>query len=147
MIPDLTVSNDSASRDEGQTSQQNTNTQDKLVPSQNLGVAAGSNLTSGFEAPVGETELKLAELWMEVLRLGRVGRHDDFFDLGGNSLAATQLVSRIRAGMGIEIPLRLMFEAPTIAGFAEYIGTIRWMSSEPASPAEALDADRTEIEL
>jgi acyl carrier protein len=101
----------------------------------------------GYEPPQGETEQTLGAIWLEVLRVEHVGRHEDFFELGGNSLAATQLVSRIRASLGVEIPLRLMFEAPTIAGFAQYIGTIQWMSSDSAPPPDALSDGRTVIEL
>jgi acyl carrier protein len=108
--------------------------------------AVGS--ATGYEAPECETEQKLAAIWVEVLRVERVGRHEDFFELGGDSLAATQLVSRIRASLGVEIPLRLMFEAPTVAGFAEYIGTIKtieWMSSESATQSGS--DDRTEFDV
>ena len=103
--------------------------------------------TGGYEAPQGETEMKLAAIWCEVLRIDRVGRDDDFFALGGNSLAGTQLVSRIRTALGVEIPLRLMFEGPTVAGFAEYIGTIQWMASDSSSSGEGVDGDRTEMEI
>ncbi|WP_341809873.1 phosphopantetheine-binding protein, partial [Paraburkholderia tropica] len=74
-----------------------------------------------YEAPQGETEQTIAALWAELLGVERVGRHDNFFALGGHSLLATQLMSRVRARFGVELPLRELFEAPTIAGFAPRI--------------------------
>ena len=64
-------------------------------------------------------EATLAALWAEILGRPRIGIHDNFFHLGGHSLLATQLVARMQAAFGGDITLRMVFEAPTVAGFAE----------------------------
>ena len=78
-------------------------------------------LESIFAAPRTPVEGLLAQIWAEVLKLESVGIHDNFFELGGHSLLATQVVSRIGASCQAEIPLRFLFESPTIAGLAERI--------------------------
>lgn len=70
------------------------------------------------EAPRTATETFLVSLWCEVLGIQQVGIHDNFFKLGGHSLSGTQLVSRIRRHWEIDLPLRTLFEAPTIAELA-----------------------------
>ncbi|MET0401982.1 MAG: amino acid adenylation domain-containing protein, partial [Cystobacter sp.] len=72
-----------------------------------------------YVAPRTEAEQRLAEIWCTVLQVERVGANDHFFDLGGHSLLATQLVSRVRQAFGVEIPLTLLFEKPTVAALAE----------------------------
>jgi amino acid adenylation domain-containing protein len=68
-----------------------------------------------LEAPASPVEELLAGIWCEVLGLDRVGRDQNFFELGGHSLLATQVTSRVRRIVGVEIPLRAIFEAPTLA--------------------------------
>ena len=76
---------------------------------------------SGFAAPQTSTEETLARLWGEVLGLEQVGRYDNFFELGGHSLLATRLVARIRQAFKVDLSLRRLFEAPTIAAVADFI--------------------------
>ncbi len=74
-----------------------------------------------YEAPRTPCEERLAEIWAEVLGVARIGRHDNFFALKGHSLLATQVLSRIRDAFDVQLPLRSLFEAPTIAALAERI--------------------------
>jgi acyl carrier protein len=78
-------------------------------------------LEKQFVAPRNPTEESLAAIWSEVLGLARVGIHDNFFELGGHSLLATRVASRARQSLAVEMPLRSLFEIPTIAGIAAAI--------------------------
>src|SRR5262249_24031818 len=98
----------------------------KALPAPDLGRAERDG---DFVSPRNAVEETVASVWAAVLRLGEVGIHDNFFELGGNSLLATQAVARLRESLGRELPLRALFEEPTVAGLARRIGA--W--TEPAS--------------
>ncbi|HYU33064.1 MAG TPA: amino acid adenylation domain-containing protein [Thermoanaerobaculia bacterium] len=72
-------------------------------------------------APRDAMEERLAAIWREVLRLDQIGIHESFFAVGGHSLLATQVITRVRAELGVELPLRRLFEAPTIAQLARLL--------------------------
>ncbi|MEB2320734.1 MAG: amino acid adenylation domain-containing protein, partial [Pseudomonadota bacterium] len=74
-----------------------------------------------FRPPATGTESIVANLWAELLRVEQVGRDDDFFDLGGNSLLATRLIARLARRLGLQVRLRELFDAPTLAGFARRV--------------------------
>jgi amino acid adenylation domain-containing protein len=76
---------------------------------------------SDFIAPSTAIEETLVNIWTEILGIENIGIHHNFFNLGGNSLLATRLVSQIRQAFQIELPLRRIFEKPTIAGLAKDI--------------------------
>jgi len=72
-------------------------------------------------APRTAVEELLAGLWMEILGAERIGIDDSFFDLGGHSLLAVQVIAAVRSWLGIEVPLRRLFEAPTVAAFGRAV--------------------------
>ncbi|MDQ6804346.1 MAG: amino acid adenylation domain-containing protein, partial [Actinomycetota bacterium] len=86
-----------------------------------------------YTPPSNADEHALVEIWERLLKVERVGTHDSFFALGGHSLLATQVVSRVRDALDLELPLRMVFEAPTVASFARAIEELR--DAETTSPA------------
>jgi acyl carrier protein len=80
-----------------------------------------SDLGNTYVAPQTPTEETLVRIWEEVMRLELVGTQDNFFALGGHSLMATQVISRVREAFSIELPLRRIFERPTVAALAEAV--------------------------
>jgi acyl transferase domain-containing protein len=90
-----------------------------------------------YTAPTNEVEEKLAALWQDLLGIQRVGIHDDFFGLGGHSLLATQIVARVRDLFQLDLPLQAIFEAPTIARFAQLIEDAIIAELEDLSEEEA----------
>ncbi len=83
------------------------------------------NLDEVYVAPRSNLEQDLARIWSEVLDVDGVGVHDDFFALGGQSLAAMQIVSRIARQLGIEVPVKLLFDAPTVEALAAELAVRR----------------------
>jgi amino acid adenylation domain-containing protein len=99
-----------------------------------------------YVPPSNSTETVIAAIWTEVLKLERVGRDDNFFDLGGNSLFATRINSRLRQAFQLDLPLRSLFEKPTIAALAEHIQTLQMTIQQLQNPV-GTSTGRKEISL
>ena len=103
-----------------------------------------ANVESGvaFLPPRDGLEQALADIWAEVLERPTIGVHDNFFDVGGHSLRAIQVAARVYNSLQVEVPLRLMFEAPTIAHLAAVIRQMRDIApaGETASQLREIDA-------
>ena len=91
-------------------------------------------LDKAYVAPRNETESALAEIWATLLELEQVGVYDNFFELGGHSLLATQLMSRLHDQLHVDLPVKALFETPTVAGLAQQI--------EVAGEADSGELDR-----
>jgi amino acid adenylation domain-containing protein len=94
--------------------------------------------------PASPDEALLAAIWAEVLQVDSVGVHDNFFDLGGHSLLAFQLASRASAATGKDVPLRVVFEHPTVADMAAVINSLPSAAESVPAPTPARCAGRTE---
>lgn len=80
--------------------------------------------STAYIAPRTSLEETLQTLWQDVLGVNKIGVHDNFFDIGGNSLSATQIITRIRQHFSLDLPLRSLFEVNTIEGIAEIISAM-----------------------
>jgi len=90
--------------------------------------------------PRTETEKALAAIWCDLLVVENIGINDDFFDLGGQSLVAMKALSRIRDTFEVDLPLRNLFERPTIAGLAEVIDQRAWVA-EASAPSDGAERE------
>jgi amino acid adenylation domain-containing protein len=100
-----------------------------------------------YVAPRTPVQEMLAQIWAQVLKLELVGIHDNFFELGGHSLLATQLVSRIRNIFKVELPLRSIFAAATVAALADIIGQLQQQNLELSALPILVRARDTELSL
>ncbi|MCP3170216.1 non-ribosomal peptide synthetase, partial [Myxococcus qinghaiensis] len=96
-----------------------------------------------YVAPRTQAEVQIAALWAELLHVERVGIDDDFFELGGHSLLATQSVSRLQAAFGVDVPLRELFEAPTVAKLAARLEALAQAGVGVARAPELVPVPRT----
>jgi amino acid adenylation domain-containing protein len=89
-----------------------------------------------YMAPGTSTERLICESWRELLGVRRVGIEDDFFDLGGHSLLAARWISRVRDELGVEVPMRIVFERPTVLGLATWLDLFA-LHDDPDAPVAA----------
>ena len=107
-------------------------------------------LDTPYVAPRTRDEEELAQIWAEVLSLDHVGIHDNFFDLGGHSLAATRVISRVIQTFQLELPLKALFDSPTVAEMAMILALNETKIAEPEALAsmlnevEAMSEDETQ---
>ncbi len=105
--------------------------------------AGGAASASGnYVAPSTPVEEKLAAIWAELLRVDQLGVQDNFFERGGHSLLGTRLMARVRRDFDLDVPLRVLFEQPTVAGMAEAIVQLQLQQNSP----EDIDRLLAEIE-
>ncbi|WP_051237157.1 non-ribosomal peptide synthetase [Paenibacillus pinihumi] len=94
-------------------------------------------VNNAHEDPAGELEIRLAELWQQVLLSERIGRHDSFFSLGGHSLKAIMLLSKVQKEFGITVPLQVLFDTPTIQGLAAFMSaSVKTGEDQAEAPLE-----------
>ncbi len=96
-----------------------------------------------YEAPRNSTEEKLADIWKDILRVEQVGINDNFFELGGHSLRATSLIAKIHKVLSVEVPLKEIFNTPTIKGISQYINSKEesiYSSIQPIEEKESYEA-------
>ncbi|HEX2189524.1 MAG TPA: amino acid adenylation domain-containing protein, partial [Longimicrobiaceae bacterium] len=98
--------------------------------------AADASAPRVYEAPAGRVEEALAEIWSAVLGAERVGRRDHFMELGGHSLRAVQVISRVRAALGVEVPLAALFGRPVLADFAREVETAARSEAAAIAPVD-----------
>lgn len=87
--------------------------------------APGDYVRRGYDAPLGDVEETLADIWREVLRLDCIGRNDDFFALGGHSLNGMKVMAAVAKRLGVKVPITYLFQYPTISGIANAIGSLQ----------------------
>lgn len=92
--------------------------------------------TREYEAPRGEIETVMASIWSSLLKVDRIGRHDNFFALGGHSLLAVQMLSRLRAALDVDVPTNTLFDAPALADFSGHVSSAAPSRIPPVEKAE-----------
>jgi amino acid adenylation domain-containing protein len=101
-----------------------------------------------FVAPRNSTEQRIAEIWCMLLKLERVGVHNNFFGLGGHSLLAIQIINRLEESFGLEVPLDVIFNSPSVAELAAYVDASMYtVYSDVSSPSNAGGGERESGEI
>jgi len=95
-----------------------------------------------YEPPMGETETILADIWAEVLKVERVGRHDSFFELGGHSLLVVRVIARLRKRLNVEVSISDLFSRPVLNSFAEHLVNLQIGQFDPDRLEDVLNLMR-----
>ncbi|MFB6499508.1 lichenysin non-ribosomal peptide synthetase LicA [Bacillus haynesii] len=95
--------------------------------------------TAEYAAPRNEYEEKMVGIWQEVLGAEQVGIHDQFFDLGGHSLKAMTMLAKIHKAFGVEVPLQILFEKPTVAALSDFVSEAEKDGFTVIEPAPEID--------
>ncbi len=109
------------------------------------GTAGAPALAPGPSRPLTETEKTLAAIWSELLKVPRVGLHDDFFDLGGHSLLAIKATSRIRELFDVDLQTRTLFEHPTVAALSKALSDMKGVSGQARRIEHRADGDTSAL--
>jgi hypothetical protein len=104
-----------------------------------------SVVTQAYEAPQGELETAIAEIWQDLLGLPRIGRNDHFFALGGYSLLVLQVIGRIYRKYSVSLPIRSLFEEPVLSRFAYLINELLSLSPMPNSLEDGTEIEEMEF--
>jgi amino acid adenylation domain-containing protein len=105
------------------------------------------DVEANYVAPHTQVERTIAAVWQEVLHLENIGIHDNFFEIGGHSLIATQIISRLRQVFQMDLSVRTLFEAPTIASFAECCEILKGTVQKLQDSFDIYDGEYEEIEI
>jgi acyl carrier protein len=103
-----------------------------------LPAPAAQSYARGYDPPQGELENQIAEIWAEILKVERVGRHDNFFHLGGHSLLVVRLASRLRQAFDVDVPINEVFARPVLSSMAECVLDKQLELYDPDLLSEAL---------
>jgi len=109
--------------------------------------AADPEQRKAFVAPRTTIETVVRGIWLEVLQAERVSIYDDFFALGGDPLLASRVIARLNDALQIALPLRRLYETPTIAGLADTIEALRWAARSQRDARSLVPSDHEELEL
>jgi amino acid adenylation domain-containing protein len=109
--------------------------------------ASRRDLAASYVAPTNPMETQIVQIWSEILKLDKIGIHDNFFESGGYSLLGIQVISRLRQSFGIDLALRVLFELPTVSELANRIATLQWAQQSLANTTATATSDFEEGEL
>ena len=120
----------------------NGKTDRKSLPTPYMDEGLGENKCA---TPSTDTEKAMEKVWVQALKTKRISIHDNFFESGGHSLLAVKIVSNIHRSLGVEIPLRAIFEHPTISQLSSYIDHLRELVRQVQSPPNGSASGREEV--